>query len=80
MTDLTFVTIDELADEIARRSTIYSLVVVPKAQPNLENGVRNYLTFYGYEDGEGQNAMVALFKLGKELSDFVVDDSHKDSE
>ena len=80
MSDLAFVSLDELADEIARRSTIYALVVVPKAQPNLDDGVRNYKTFYGYEDGEGQNVMVALFKLGKEVSDFVVDNSHEEAE
>lgn len=78
MTDLTFVTLDELVDEIERRAKIFSLVVVPKAQPTLDDGVLNYRTFYGYEDGEGQNAMVALFKLGKAVSDFVVENSRDD--
>ena len=78
MTDLTFVTIDEMVDEIEKRATIFAMVIVPKAQPPLEDGTLDYKTFYGYDDGHGQNAMVAMFRLGKAVCDFVVDNSRQE--
>lgn len=82
MNDLTFVTLDELVDEIEKRAKIFAMVFVPKAQPSHDDGTMNYRTLYGYEAGNATNALIALANLGTALAAFVVENesARKDDE
>lgn len=75
-TDLSFVTLDQLVDELERRCEILALVAAPLAQKGVDvgTGERRFVTAWKYPEGGGVNALVALARLSKKVAEAVVAD------